>query len=411
MDNTSQSILLTGLGYKSAVEKSEFLKNVTTEQWSEVAQLANRHSVTPLLYHNLKLLNLFLPEDIEVELKEQFLKQAYRNTFLFNELDKILHQLNEKNIPVIVLKGAYLATAVYENIGLRGMSDIDLLVKKEDLLRAEEAVLHLRGEPEQYNRIVLDSSCHFGYKLPDQGLRVEIHWSLVSANMPFLIDVEGLWKRAQPLSSGQNNALALSPEDLLLHLCLHAAKHTFNLQIRMLCDLGEVISNYGDEMNWEILVDRAQLWGACRALYSFLWLSRELLEADIPLNLLNKIKPGDFDDHNLELIINQLFKDTGKRPVKNPSRAAAKLNEQKGLSSKLALIRNRVLLSKEEMAIRYPAPAHSGRIYLYYPLRLIKITKKHGAAIWSLIRGNKASRASAEELNKINSLRDWLTSG
>jgi hypothetical protein len=52
---------------------------------------------------------------------------------LYRQLKEILIEFNKNNIPVILLKGAHLAQFVYGNIALRLMSDIDLLVKKEDL--------------------------------------------------------------------------------------------------------------------------------------------------------------------------------------------------------------------------------------------------------------------------------------
>jgi len=51
-----------------------------------------------------------------------------RNKRILQELGEILALFQPHNIPVIVLKGACLAHTVYQNIGLRVMLDLDLLV-------------------------------------------------------------------------------------------------------------------------------------------------------------------------------------------------------------------------------------------------------------------------------------------
>ncbi len=410
MENTSQSILLTGLGYQSASAKEELLKNVTAGQWSEVTELANRHSVTPLLYHNIKSLNLSLPEDIAVELKEQFLKQAYRNTYLFSELGKILHLLNEKDIPVIVLKGAYLAGAVYDNIGLRGMSDVDLLVKKDDLSRVEKELLSQGAVPEAKDRLIAEHCPEFSYTTPEFGLRLDIHWALNPSKYNCLAEVDGLWSRSRSVLVQQFPARALSPEDLLLHLCMHTAKHAHDMQFRMLYDIAEVLRCHADELDWGVIDDRAREWGILRAVYIFLSLAKEFLAADLTGEKLDKLCPEQLDESKMVLARRQFSNTGASNNIFRQSQPVAQLWGIKGLAGKMAFIRKRFPLS-HEIKFQNDADAHPWRIYLYYPRRLKYIIKKHGAAMWSLLGGNKESRAAAEEVNEINALRDWLMSG
>jgi hypothetical protein len=66
-----------------------------------------------------------------------FFDTPKRNSLLFQEMDQILSNLGEASIEVVELKGAALANTVYEDIGLRWMSDLDLLVPID---RLEETV-------------------------------------------------------------------------------------------------------------------------------------------------------------------------------------------------------------------------------------------------------------------------------
>jgi len=104
----------------------------------------------------------------------------------------------------------------------------------------EKDLLALGYTPQERNRVIARDNYHFFYFHPKNGLSVEIHWELAGSNLPFQVDLRGLWSRAQSITLTQVHAtaLALSPEDLLLYLCLHTAKHTHTMQLKMLCDIG-----------------------------------------------------------------------------------------------------------------------------------------------------------------------------
>ena len=412
MDQFAVLTLLACLGYASEAAQAERLGRVSAdgEAWREVVKLAQQHSVVALLYHRLKPLHLALSGETADELKQEYLKQAQRNIRLYHELGILLRRLQEKNTPVIVLKGAYLAEAVYDNIGLRTMGDIDLLAKNDDLLLIETELLALGYRPEENNRVVGLRNKHFRYILPKNGLTIEVHWALVVPKLPFRIDVRGLWDRAQPVTLAQAPALALSPEDLLLHLCLHTASNLREVQLRMLCDIGEVLRRNGAKLDWQEIDSLARQWGALHALYVILRLTQELLGAAVPVEWLASLRPDSFDERYLELIRRQLFAlHIERKAILSPQ--AARLPELKGFNSKLALIRSRILLSREEMATKYPASANSWRIYLYYPVRLKYLLGYHGANLWRLVRGDPETRAVAVRKNEVALLNDWLKSG
>ena len=59
----------------------------------------------------------------------------------------------------------------------------------------------------------------------DARVPIDMHWNLdlSIANLP--IDVDGVWERATSGMLAGVGVYALSPEDLLLHLCTHLAFH------------------------------------------------------------------------------------------------------------------------------------------------------------------------------------------
>ena len=179
-----------------------------------------------------------------------------RNTLLYRELGLVLQAFEQDNIPVIVLKGAHLAALVYRHIASRPMSDIDLLVHRSDLERAV-AKLHdlgftgpLAGEVP----MVSQEGHHLPmmHKAPETG--IEVHWTPLSPTRLPAIANDGWWQRSRPATIAGAPTRVLSPEDLLLHVCLHNAcdrpHGPFGLGLRPLCDLAAIIRHFREALSW-----------------------------------------------------------------------------------------------------------------------------------------------------------------
>jgi len=410
MDQSATSILLFCLGYTSEADGTKLLAEVTAEEWRLIAALAYQHGVGQLLYHRIKSKNIAISEEVAGKLKEKYQQNAMRNMSLYQELHRLLGVFQEKDIPIIVLKGAYLAEAVYENIALRPMGDLDLLVNIDNLSRIEQELLALGYQPMDCNRVIAQENYHFSYQLPEHGIHVEIHWSLFIRKNPLQFDEGGLWSRSQTVTIAQTTTRTLSPEDLLLHLCHHTARHTYDMRLRMFSDIGELIKRQGSQLDWEKIGARARLWGIQHSLYFILRLARELLDVPVPQDVLASFLPEDFKEDYLALARQKIFIFSTENSM-GKTEKIARLWNPIGLRKKIELIRYRLLPPRETMALMYPAPANSWRIYFYYPVRLRDVLVRHGATLWQLARGDSKAQAFAEHTNQITSLRDWLISG
>ena len=130
MDQNATTVLLACLGYQSDAEKAERFASVSAEEWRAAAELAQKQNLASLFLHRARRAGASLPGEIAENLERAHRRNTFQVMRLYEELNKLLKLFREKSIPVIVLKGAYLAEAVYDQIGLRTMRDIDLLVKK-----------------------------------------------------------------------------------------------------------------------------------------------------------------------------------------------------------------------------------------------------------------------------------------
>lgn len=386
--------------------------------WEDLLRTADRHGLAPLLYSRLAAhpdgpAGAPVPAEAIGRLRRSYLQSAGRNMHLYRELGKALGRLRRDGIPVMALKGAHLAEEVYGDIALRPMSDVDLLVYPEDLGRVEEVLVGMGYLPVECHRSIAGDNHHFAYRSARKGPVVEVHWAFLPSRLGFSIDMDGVWERSVPSVLAGAQASVLCPEDNLLFLCLHASKHLFSGGgLRPLYDISAVIRHHGEEIDWKEVRVRGRQWGIERCVYAALTLAGEMFGVSLPESLMKSVQPADLDERFMESARERIFA-CGHRTPDGSSLSfnVARLFRAGSSYDKAALFLGRVFPSREEMARRYPAPADSRRIYLYYPARFLDLLLRHGRQGWRLARREEGMRELAEREIENASLRDRLMSG
>ena len=110
--------------------------------WDQLCAQADWHGIGPLLYRHLRELpEGMVPDTALGVLHRQTRVAVVWNLYLRRELIRLLGVLNDVAIPVMPLKGPVLADLLYDDPSLRVSGDIDLLVRREDLEQASQALL------------------------------------------------------------------------------------------------------------------------------------------------------------------------------------------------------------------------------------------------------------------------------
>jgi hypothetical protein len=220
---------------------------------------------------------------------------AGRNLILFNELRKVLCVFQDHDIPVIVLKGAALANSVYDSIGKRPMSDIDLLIHHEDRVRTlsnlEMAGYLIEPKPrKKFHPFNQNLTGEINFSSKNAGI-FDLHWELTSAEWVrkiIQLDTEALWCSARPLEINGEITLQLSPVDTLLHVCLHLMESAYSHAVGYQ-DIVNLISYYRP-FPWDEFLAQVIRSRLCTSCYIVLdAVSREFI-VDIPKFVLDKIK-------------------------------------------------------------------------------------------------------------------------
>lgn len=216
----------------------------------------------PLVHHTLKQSGFesLFPEERVRELRRSLVA---RNARLFKEHRLILNECQRAGIETIVLKGTAM-DALYYPPGVRAFTDMDVLIHKGDLQRVKNILSGLGycSKSATFQEDVQDFQNEVNYmKEGRTTVIIEPHWMLAP---PFTfygtIDMDGIWKRSQRVQSADGEMRILSPEDFLLHLCVHLFLHHEKWWLASCCDIVELSRHHKDNLQWETFIERAMEW-------------------------------------------------------------------------------------------------------------------------------------------------------
>jgi len=181
-----QELLLKAALFKGQAAKDAWQK---WESKNKIEQIDyGSYRLIPLLHHNLKV------EGIDHAYKEKFkkihIKSWANNRMLFEKLSPLLSIFHENDIQTIILKGAPLIVRYYKDIGLRPMSDLDILIPTHEAHKAIHLLQKL-GWVAALNPLEksLDSYILLRHALEFKNLakfEMDLHWHL---SMTYLVSV------------------------------------------------------------------------------------------------------------------------------------------------------------------------------------------------------------------------------
>ena len=376
--------------------------------WNQLASVSYAHGIAPLVCHSLVGSDAIglVSTAVAQRLRSSYYANAARNSLLYDDLKKLLLALRQEKIEVIILKGAALAETVYPHRALRPMSDIDLLLRKEQLGKVESKLLDMgylfdgHGKTKEF---YLQHHYHWMFT-KRSAISIEIHWHIMRPEGPFSIDIAGFWKRAQWTKIAGVEALVLCPEDLVLYLCQHFWKHKLLGGIRPLCDIAETAKYYSGELDWSRLINTSSGWDMNPCSYLGLSLARELLGAPVRDDFLRAIRPVNF---NMEVInwARAAVLGYGECPLIFPDLVRL---FWKGRSAKERWTVLQKILFRKTITENGADTSTSKQSYMYYPLRVKHLLTQYGSTVGRLWAGDQRIRAAAETEEKQQRLTKWL---
>ena len=153
--------------------------------WDALLELSLRHKVMPLLYRRLKAVFAeIVPVEFMERLRDYFYLNAARNHLLTKELCGILQLFDAGGIRAVPYKGPLLAAKLYGDVSLRQFNDLDIMVRREDVLKAF-ALLRKHGfraeRPltEAQTAALLKVECEQMFFREEGRIYLDLHWGFV----------------------------------------------------------------------------------------------------------------------------------------------------------------------------------------------------------------------------------------
>lgn len=258
--------------------------NLSALNWSEVFRLAEHHGVLPLAARSLTAHARRLSPEIEHSLRSAYEANLRRSLWFTAELARIVQHFERAQLHVVPYKGPVLAQSLYHDPGLRSFSDLDFLISPVDFVRAKQALAEIGYRPAtEIASAVEQLWLRIGYERSFDGIAgknlVELQWALLPHFYAIDLPVKDLLARAGTTVVSGSEVPCLSPEDSLLVLCLHAAKHLWTRLI-WLSDIAESLQT--QSIDYSLLSSRASDLGVARILGISFWLVKNVFRAEIP---------------------------------------------------------------------------------------------------------------------------------
>lgn len=276
--NLPPALAQLALGLGSALELDE-------QAWDLTLRLARASGLHARLA-SANADNPTVPDVVRRHLLSAGRIAAYRNQMVRAELFHLSRQC-AADFPVVLLKGgAYLLQKRRIATG-RFVSDVDLLVPAASLHTMEARLLaagwraaSLTPYDERYYRDWSHETPPM--RRPGHALELDLHHAITPVTGTLAFDASTLFERSVPIAGTPFRAL--SPEDQVLHACLHCF-HDGDLMLRLreVVDIDGLIRELAlDPRFWDQLVARAHALKLVRPLWYGLHFAQGWLHCPVP---------------------------------------------------------------------------------------------------------------------------------
>lgn len=324
--------------------------------------LAYREGMAGLLYKNLVKSDAL--ESLGAEQKER-LQTLYYQTVLSNlkliqDLKEILNLLDKEKIRVVLLQGIALLQPIYDDIGLRPLTDIDLWVLQKDYAGLIN-ILSSQGYERDH---LYPNTFRKGSTIFD--LHTQIPWAdrIKASEMLFSRSQEDIYHETQAADFEGQEVLCLSQYDQVLLLGLHALKHNVS-RLVWIVDIKSLLADWKSS-DWKALINRAGDLGQEKTLVYIFFLLR-LFDFQLPSEasqLLDRKRLGFLEKKALEERIKR-----NSLPIWSP---LLLISSGKGLRARFSFIIETLFPRSEILRQVFPGSANR-KVWVLYLKRIAQL--------------------------------------
>jgi hypothetical protein len=270
MTSTEQKILACATELNPNSHQQQKMRQLISQDIdvNNLINLAYREGMAGLLYKNLMKSGALesLGHEQRERLQTLYYQTVLSNQKLIHDLKETLQLLDKKEIRVVLLQGIALLLPIYDDIGLRPLTDIDLWVLQKDYA----GLISILGSQSYERDRLYPNTFRKGSTIFD--LHTQIPWAdrIKASKMLLAKSQEHIYSETQVADFEGQEVLCLSQYDQVLFLGLHALKHNVS-RLVWIADIKSLLANWKSS-EWEALIHRAAELGQERTLVYILFL-------------------------------------------------------------------------------------------------------------------------------------------
>ena len=237
-------------------------------KWERVLSISNKHSIRPLVYKILA--DVTKPEPVAAKIKEEYFSVITKSWQQAIETERLINLLKANGILAVPYKGTVFSKQFYGDLISRESSDIDLIIKTEDL---EKVIASLERDGyisasgfeyqcwgQKYFKYYKDYNLN-KFKQNDIEFHIELHWAVAeyylginekSSNLLYQVD-----NTKQQIIKTEVDFLC-SNAHFLAVLIHHSVKDSFK-SLKNIIDISQILQNKQSETDSEFISENVAL--------------------------------------------------------------------------------------------------------------------------------------------------------
>lgn len=294
--SASESLLCYVLADLEPKARKDAARRFVEELGDEKAfSLAQANGVSSVVAH--ALIDVYGAEDVPAHWLRVHEENFSRISAYLTELDRVAERLAGDGITIVLLENGLLAKAVYPCPGCFKFGDLDLLIRKDQLVAAHGIIISegyktVCGNPLVAHGITEGRIEYKGTLQSGYSMRLNVQWSLVArrwfdaSREP---DCNTLMERSVLISGSQVRMLCA--EDNLYQLAIHNASHGYvrNPGLGLHLDIDRFVRR--TSFDWNKFIELVKRYKVKTLVFFSLAIPKILFNTPIPDEVIERLKP------------------------------------------------------------------------------------------------------------------------
>lgn len=295
-DWSLREVALAAMGCHDRERRLELVRAFPEQRLDELRRFAVRNRIGPIMAHAV----LDACRGDLADWQQIHDASARRMKVLMRVLDEAASVLGSAGIQLVALKNAGIARGIHTCAACSPMGDLDVLVDPARFHEAH-AILTANGfkldsrsevEPADLEHGFASGGTEYLREVDGEQVWFELQWRPVA----------GRWIRrdqepaaaellSRSCSITGSDVRLLCPEDNLLQVCLHTAKHSYVRApgLRLHTDVDRIVA--GTQLDWQHFIEQVDRLSVRTSCYLSLAIAATILDTPVPADVLRHLRP------------------------------------------------------------------------------------------------------------------------